>query len=72
MLARESITTLADPDLGALRIPGIAPHFYRTPGAIRWAGRKAIGADTRSVLRGSGYADAEIDALARDGVIAAP
>ena len=72
VLARESIATLDDPDLGKLRIPGIAPHFYRTPGNIRWAGRKAIGADTRSVLRDCGYADAEIDRLAREGVIAAP
>jgi crotonobetainyl-CoA:carnitine CoA-transferase CaiB-like acyl-CoA transferase len=72
VVARESIATLDDPDLGKLRIPGIAPHFYRTPGNIRWAGRKAIGADTRSVLRDSGYADAEIDRLARDGIIAAP
>jgi len=69
---RESIATLDDPDLGKLRIPGIAPHFYRTPGKIRWAGRKAIGADTRSVLRDCGYADAEIDRLAQDGIIAAP
>jgi crotonobetainyl-CoA:carnitine CoA-transferase CaiB-like acyl-CoA transferase len=69
---RASIATLDDPDLGTLRIPGIAPHFYRTPGKIRWAGRKAIGADTRSVLRDCGYADAEIDRLAQDGIIAAP
>ncbi len=69
---RESIATLDDPDLGKLRIPGIAPHFYRTPGKIQWAGRKAIGADTRSVLRDCGYADAEIDRLAQDGIIKAP
>jgi crotonobetainyl-CoA:carnitine CoA-transferase CaiB-like acyl-CoA transferase len=72
VVARASIATLDDPDLGKLRIPGIAPHFYRTPGNIRWAGRKAIGADTRSVLRDCGYADAEIDRLAQEGIIAAP
>jgi len=72
VVARASIATLADPDLGPLRIPGIAPHFYRTPGNIRWAGRKAIGADTRSVLRDCGYADAEIDRLVQDGIVAAP
>ena len=72
VVARESIATLDDPDLGQLRLPGIAPHFYRTPGKIRWAGRKAIGADTRSVLRGCGYADADIDRLVQDGVVAAP
>ena len=72
VVARASIATLEDPDLGKVRIPGIAPHFYRTPGNIRWAGRKAIGADTRSVLRNCGYADAEIDRLALEGIIAAP
>jgi len=72
VIARASIATLDDPDLGKLRIPGIAPHFYRTPGKIRWAGRKVIGADTRSVLRDCGYAEAEIDRLAQDGIIAAP
>ncbi len=72
VIARESIATLDDPDFGKLRIPGIAPHFYRTPGRIRWAGRGAIGADTRSVLRECGYAEAEIERLAKEGVIAAP
>ena len=69
---RGSLAKIDDPDLGTLRMPGIAPHFYRTPGNIRWAGRKAIGADTRSVLRDCGYADAEIDKLAQDGIIVAP
>ena len=72
VIDRGSIATLEDPDLGQVRIPGVAPHFYRTPGSIRWAGKKAIGADTRSVLRDCGYADAEIDQLAKDGIIAAP
>ena len=72
VIERESIATLDDPDLGKLRIPGIAPHFYRTPGKIRWAGRKEIGADTRSVLRDCGYEDAEIDRLAQQGIIKAP
>jgi succinyl-CoA--D-citramalate CoA-transferase len=72
VIARASIATLDDPDFGKVRIPGIAPHFYRTPGNIRWVGRKAIGTDTRNVLRNCGYADAEIDRLAQDGVIAAP
>ena len=70
--ARESLATLEDPDLGSLRLPAVAPRFYRTPGAVRWAGRKEIGADTRSVLLGCGYSEAEIDALARERVIAAP
>jgi crotonobetainyl-CoA:carnitine CoA-transferase CaiB-like acyl-CoA transferase len=72
VIARESIATLDDPDLGKVRIPGLAPHFYRTPGKIRWAGRKKIGADTRDVLLECGYSDDEIDRLIMDGVIAAP
>lgn len=41
-------------------------------GNIRWTGKKAIGADTRGSLRDCGHADAEIDRLAQDGIIAAP
>jgi crotonobetainyl-CoA:carnitine CoA-transferase CaiB-like acyl-CoA transferase len=29
-----------DPDLGPVRSPGIMPKFSRTPGAIRWLGRR--------------------------------
>jgi crotonobetainyl-CoA:carnitine CoA-transferase CaiB-like acyl-CoA transferase len=48
---------------------GVVPRFSRTPGAVRATGPR-LGADTKEVL--SSLADlgpAEVDALARDGVI---
>ena len=41
---------LPDPDLGEITIPGIVARLSRTPGAIRWTGPAAIGADTDAVL----------------------
>ncbi len=46
------------------------PRLSHTPGAVRHAGHQ-IGQDTREVLREVlGMEDAEIDAMARAGVIA--
>ena len=36
--ARESVTTVADPDLGSLRMQNVFPRLSRTPGRIRHAG----------------------------------
>lgn len=48
--ALDSITTVADEDLGPLRMPNVLYRLSDTPGGIRWAGR-AHGADTDRVLR---------------------
>ncbi len=69
VIARESITRLPDPDFGKIRMPNVGPRFSRTPGRVRWAGRSAIGADTRAVLLSVGYSDADIDRLAADKVV---
>jgi len=39
-LARQSVTTVADCDLGRLRMQGVFPALSRTPGAIRFAGAR--------------------------------
>jgi crotonobetainyl-CoA:carnitine CoA-transferase CaiB-like acyl-CoA transferase len=50
--------------------PAVGPKLERTPAVSRWAGRE-LGEDTRTVLRERlGLADEQIDALARDGVVA--
>jgi len=36
--ARESVTTVADPDLGPLRMQNVFPVMSRTPGKIKYAG----------------------------------
>lgn len=37
-IARETVTTVDDPDLGPVRMPNVFPRMGRTPGAIRWPG----------------------------------
>lgn len=67
-----SIYEHLDEDLGKMRMPGIPARFSRTPGKIRWAGKSAIGQDTRAVLREAGYSDSEIEALVEAKVICMP
>jgi len=47
------------------------PRLSETPGAVRHAGRD-VGQDSRAVLREVlGMADERIDALTREGIVAA-
>jgi crotonobetainyl-CoA:carnitine CoA-transferase CaiB-like acyl-CoA transferase len=69
VLARGSITRIDDPDFGSICLPNVVARFSRTPGRVRWAGRSPVGADTREVLRGAGYTDAEIDRLSLERII---
>jgi len=39
-VARESITTVEDEDLGPVRMQNVFPRLSRTPGAIRFAGAR--------------------------------
>lgn len=48
-LARESVTTVADPDLGALKMQNVFPRMSRTPGRIKHAGAR-IGQHQDEVL----------------------
>jgi len=48
-LARESITTVDDPDLGLLKMQNVFPRMVRTPGRIRHAGPR-LGEHQREVL----------------------
>ena len=47
--ALDSITTVQDDELGPIRMQNVMFRLSRTPGRIRFAGRK-VGADTESVL----------------------
>jgi alpha-methylacyl-CoA racemase len=51
--------------------PAPAPRLSRTPGEVAGPAPE-IGADTRAVLVEMGYSDAEVERLARDGVVAWP
>ena len=49
MVARDAITEVDDPDLGAVRMQNLLFRMSATPGAIRFTGRP-LGADTDAIL----------------------
>lgn len=49
ILARESIVTVPDEDLGQLKMQNVMARLDRTPGAIRFPGRR-LGQDTAEIL----------------------
>ncbi|MGW4978028.1 CaiB/BaiF CoA transferase family protein [Streptomyces mirabilis] len=66
--ALDTITTVADPELGPLRMQNVLFRLSTTPGAIRWTGRPH-GADTDAVLTELGLSEAEITALRSEGAL---
>ena len=67
--AREAIDTVDDPTIGPIRMQGVYPRFSRTPGRVA-GGAPALGADTDAVYKELlGLSDAELAALAREGVV---
>jgi crotonobetainyl-CoA:carnitine CoA-transferase CaiB-like acyl-CoA transferase len=67
--AREMLVDVPDADLGTVRLANVVPKLSDTPGTIDHAGGQ-VGVDTRAVLTEmAGLTDAEISALAAEGVI---
>ncbi|MDQ8701563.1 CoA transferase [Streptomyces sp. LHD-70] len=66
--ALDSVTTVDDPELGAIRMQNVLFRLSSTPGAIRWAGRPH-GADTDTVLAELGLGDEEITDLRKTGAV---
>ncbi|MFJ8008739.1 CaiB/BaiF CoA transferase family protein [Streptomyces fagopyri] len=66
--ALDTITTVADPELGPLRMQNVLFRLSSTPGAVRWAGRPH-GADTDAVLTELGLSGDEITALRSEGAL---
>ncbi|HEX2391045.1 MAG TPA: CoA transferase [Casimicrobiaceae bacterium] len=69
--ARDMVVEVDHPQAGTTRALGCPLHFSRTPTRITRAA-PVLGEHTREVLHEHGYADADIDALVRDGVVEAP
>jgi crotonobetainyl-CoA:carnitine CoA-transferase CaiB-like acyl-CoA transferase len=66
---RGAIETVDDPTIGPIRMQGVYPRFSRTPGRVV-RGAPVLGADNASVYKDLlGLGDAELDALATEGVI---
>jgi len=68
VVARGILVDVADPELGTVRMTAPTPRLGETPAAIRWAG-PALGAHNRDVYGSLGLDDAELETLARAGVI---
>jgi crotonobetainyl-CoA:carnitine CoA-transferase CaiB-like acyl-CoA transferase len=67
--ARDSVTTVDDEDLGPLRMQNVWFRLDRTPGRVRFGGRR-LGQDTDAVLgERLGYSDDEIAELRKGGVV---
>ena len=66
---RQSITTVADPNLGPVRMQNVVARLSATPGSVRSVG-PALGADNESIYREQlGLSREELDDLAARGVI---
>jgi crotonobetainyl-CoA:carnitine CoA-transferase CaiB-like acyl-CoA transferase len=61
-----TIQTVADPDLGPIKMTNVLFRLSETPGAIRFSGR-GQGADTVDVLQEAGFTKQEIDDLLQAG-----
>ena len=69
--ARDIIVEVADADMGAYPMPGIAPRLSRTPGAIRRAAPR-LGEHTAEVLGEIGLGARELARMKEAGVVDAP
>jgi crotonobetainyl-CoA:carnitine CoA-transferase CaiB-like acyl-CoA transferase len=66
--ARAMVVAAEHTTLGAVATIGVPVKFSSTPGGIA-RGAPVYGEHTREVLREHGFADAEIDAMARAGAV---
>lgn len=67
-LAREMVVEAEHSALGAVKTLGTPVKFSGTPGGVR-RGAPRFGEHTREVLREYGFADSEIERMAREGAI---
>lgn len=67
--ARESVTTVQDPELGPMRMPNVLFRMSETQGSIRWTGPK-LGNATKDILVDElGVDPARIEALREKGAL---
>lgn len=67
--AREDIITIADSELGKIRMLGVTPKFPAHPGKVRWTG-KSMGAFNKEIYGDLlGFSPAELDDLKSEGII---
>lgn len=68
-IARETITEVAHPKYGELKMQNVFPRLSATPGKIKWPG-PAMGQHNEEVYQGLlGYSQAELEQLTKDNII---
>jgi crotonobetainyl-CoA:carnitine CoA-transferase CaiB-like acyl-CoA transferase len=68
--ARENIVAVPEPGLGTVHMPGVVPRLTGTPGTIRHAGPREVGADNEEIYLGRlGLERAEYNRLRAGGVV---
>ena len=68
--ARETVTTVADPELGPVKMQNVVPKFSRTPGAITLAGAHPYGTSQRRIYgQQLGLSPQKLTELQEKGVI---
>jgi crotonobetainyl-CoA:carnitine CoA-transferase CaiB-like acyl-CoA transferase len=67
--SRDMILPMTLPDGTQVKMPGITPKLSETPGEVRWSG-PTLGEHTGEILKGLGLADAEIEILRAQQVVA--
>ena len=65
--ARGDLVTVDDPVIGAVRQQAPYPRYLGTDVVVP-SGAPVLGADTRDVLASLGLSDADLDALADNGI----
>ena len=68
VLARDTITTVDDEDLGPLKMQNLIFRLGDTPGGIRWTGRR-LGQDNEAVYASLGIGAEQLAALQEKGVV---
>ena len=68
VVARGILIDVPDAELGAVRMTAPTPRLSATPASVRWTG-PPLGAHNREVYGALGVSDAELAALARDGIV---
>ena len=68
VVARGILVDVPDPTLGAVRMTAPTPRLAATPAAVRWAG-PALGAHNAEVYGALGVSAADLEDLAREGVV---
>jgi crotonobetainyl-CoA:carnitine CoA-transferase CaiB-like acyl-CoA transferase len=68
--ARETVTTVQDPDLGPVKMQNVIPRLSRTPGKIRWPGPTRMGEHNEEIYCGKlGMSREQLAELKEKGVI---